>query len=54
MVKYKKFKDLEDIFQYFLAQEMECDLILTNDINFYSPDIEVISSIDFSSASEIM
>ena len=48
MTKYKKFKDLEDTLQYVLAKEMECDLILTNDRDFYSPDIEIKSSINFS------
>ena len=47
MRKYKKFKDLEDTLQYLLAREMECDLILTNDKDFYSPDIEIKSSIEF-------
>ena len=49
MTKYKKFKDLEDTLQYVIAKEMECNLILTNDRDFYSPDIEIKSSINFNS-----
>ncbi len=46
MTKYKKFKDLEDTLQYILAKEMDCDLILTNDRDFYSPDIKIKSTIE--------
>ena len=41
------FKDLEDTLQYVLAKEEECDLILTNDKNFYSPDIKTTSTSEF-------
>ena len=47
MQKDKNFKDLEDTLQYVLAKENECDLILSNDENFYSPDIKKISTKDF-------
>ena len=47
MTEYKKFKDLEDTLQYVLAKEMDCDLILTNDRDFYSPDIKIKSTIEW-------
>jgi len=47
MQKDKNFKDLEDTLQYVLAKENECDLILSNDDNFYSPDIKKINTKDF-------
>ena len=34
-------KDLEDILQYSCAKENNCNLIVTNDKKFYSPDIEL-------------
>jgi len=47
MQKDKNFKDLEDTLQYVLAKENECDLIISNDKNFYSPDIKVLSTKKF-------
>ena len=47
MEKDKNFKDLEDTLQYVLAKENECDLILSNDNSFYSPDIKIISTKEF-------
>ncbi len=47
MQKDKNFADLEDTLQYVLAKENECDLILSNDDDFYSPDIKKISTKDF-------
>ncbi|GAB6072787.1 type II toxin-antitoxin system VapC family toxin [Venenivibrio stagnispumantis] len=43
MEKDQRFKDLEDTLQYVLAKKEGCDLILTNDKEFYSPDIKVVS-----------
>ncbi len=40
----KNFKDLEDTLQYVLAKKEGCELILSNDKNFYSPDIEKLST----------
>ena len=37
-----KFGDLEDTLQYVLAKKEGCDLILSNDKGFYSPEIEVL------------
>ncbi len=39
--------DLEDNLQYICAREVGVKSIITNDKNFYSPDIEVINSVDF-------
>jgi len=47
MQEDKNFKDLEDTLQYVLAKENECDLILSNDDDFYSPDIKKINTKDF-------
>ena len=43
----KKFTDLEDTMQYILAQKEECDLIISNDKNFKSDKIELLSSKEF-------
>ena len=47
MKENTNFKDLEDTLQYVLAKKEGCDLILTNDKNFYSPDIKTISTLEF-------
>ncbi len=47
MQRDRNFKDLEDTLQYVLAKENECDLIISNDKDFYSPDIKVISTKEF-------
>ena len=39
--KTTKQKDLEDILQYTCAKDNNCQLIVTNDKNFYSPDIDL-------------
>jgi len=38
-----KFKDLEDSIQYFLAQKVDVDFIITNDKKFYSPNIKLLT-----------
>lgn len=38
--KQSRHKDLEDILQYTCAKENNCNLIVTNDKKFYSPDIK--------------
>ncbi|MDD5399763.1 MAG: PIN domain-containing protein [Sulfurimonas sp.] len=40
--------DLEDNLQYICAKKQKCECIITNDKNFYSPDIEVLTSSEFS------
>ena len=44
MLKDKKYQDLEDALQYILAKKQNCDLIISNDKDFVSKDIPVISS----------
>ncbi len=41
------YRDLEDTMQYILAKKEGCDLIISNDENFYAADIEVIGSREF-------
>ena len=47
MKKNKNFKDLEDTLQYVLAKKERCDLILSNDKEFYSPDIQIFTTSEF-------
>ncbi len=47
MNKNKNFKDLEDTLQYVLAKKERCDLILSNDKEFYSPDIQIFTTSEF-------
>lgn len=47
MVQEVGFVDLEDTIQYALAKKAECELIVSNDSRFFSPDIELISSVEF-------
>ncbi|RLA83199.1 MAG: ribonuclease [Epsilonproteobacteria bacterium] len=44
MRENKKFKDLEDTLQYVLAKNTKCDLIISNDKNFYAEDMELLNS----------
>ncbi|MEA3290235.1 MAG: PIN domain-containing protein [Campylobacterota bacterium] len=39
-----KFKDLEDTIQYILASKEGCDLIISNDKNFVSENIELLTT----------
>ena len=43
----KKFSDLEDAIQYTLAQNTNCDIIISNDKKFYSPKLTLLSSSQF-------
>lgn len=47
MRQNKKFKDLEDTIQYILAKKEKCDLIISNDKNFISDEIELLTTKDF-------
>lgn len=47
MHENKKFKDLEDTIQYILALKENCDLIISNDKNFVSESIELLSTKNF-------
>ena len=40
-------KDLEDNLQYIVAIESDCELIITNDKNFYIKDLSVLTSTEF-------
>lgn len=42
-----KYKDLEDTIQYILAKKEECDLIISNDKNFVSVDIDLMTTKEF-------
>lgn len=48
MKENKSFKDLEDTIQYILAKKEGCDLILSNDKNFHSLDIPLMTTYEFS------
>ena len=43
------YKDLEDTMQYILAQKVGCDLIISNDKNFVSKELKMMSSEEFCS-----
>ncbi len=47
MLKDKGYQDLEDTLQYILAKKQNCDLIISNDKNFISKDIPLITSKEF-------
>ncbi|MEA1879627.1 MAG: PIN domain-containing protein [Campylobacterota bacterium] len=41
-----KYKDLEDTIQYVMARKEKCDYIITNDKNFASGDVPVLSCVE--------
>lgn len=43
----ENYKDLEDTLQVVLAQKEKCDLIISNDKNFYSKEIKLMTSTEF-------
>ncbi len=47
MIEDKDYKDLEDTIQYIMAKKYECDMIISNDKNFISKDIELLTSEEF-------
>ena len=47
MLKDSEYNDLEDTLQYILAKKYNCDLIISNDKDFISKDIPLISSGEF-------
>jgi len=47
MRENENYIDLEDTMQYILAQKKECDLIISNDKNFKSDKIELLTSREF-------
>jgi len=42
-----EYSDFEDTLQYVLAKKQNCELIISNDKNFYSDDLTILSSEDF-------
>ena len=47
MVSDNRYKDLEDTIQYIMAKKEKCNLIISNDKNFVSDDIKLMSSEEF-------
>lgn len=47
MTQNSAFSDLEDTIQYILAKKALCDCIISNDKNFFSPDISLLNSEEF-------
>jgi len=47
MLEDSDYTDLEDTIQYILAQKLQCDLIISNDKNFISKEIKLLSSEQF-------
>ncbi|MBL0708007.1 MAG: type II toxin-antitoxin system VapC family toxin [Sulfurimonas sp.] len=47
MRENENFKDLEDTLQYVLAQKSACELIISNDKNFYADDMQLMTSKEF-------
>jgi hypothetical protein len=47
MLEDSDHNDLEDTVQYLLAKKIQCDLLVSNDKNFVSKSIKLISSSDF-------
>jgi predicted nucleic acid-binding protein len=54
MAQNSNFKDLEDTIQYILAKKALCDCIVSNDKNFFSPDIVLHSSEEFCQKLELV
>ena len=53
MLQDSDYNDLEDTVQYLLAKKSQCDLIVSNDKNFVSKSIKLISSSDFCNEFEL-
>ena len=47
MIENTDYKDLKDTIQYIMAKKCECDLIISNDKDFISKDIELVTSKQF-------
>jgi len=46
MERNEKYTDLEDTIQYVMARKEKCDYIITNDNNFASGDVPVLSAVE--------
>ncbi|MCK5294440.1 MAG: type II toxin-antitoxin system VapC family toxin [Arcobacteraceae bacterium] len=53
MMEDSEYKDLEDTIQYFMAKKYQCDLIISNDKNFTSKDIKLMTSEEFCKENDI-
>lgn len=47
MLEDDDYEDLEDTIQYIMAKKEQCDLIISNDKNFVSKDIKLLTSEEF-------
>lgn len=47
MLEDSDYKDLEDTIQYIMAKKMNCEIIISNDKNFVSKDIKLLTSEEF-------
>lgn len=47
MSQNSSFCDLEDTLQYFLAKKAGCEVIISNDKDFFSPDLKLLNSKEF-------
>lgn len=47
MIKDRDFVDLEDTIQYIMAKKYNCNLIISNDSNFTSKEIDILTSEEF-------
>ncbi len=47
MMEDSQYQDLEDTIQYIMAKTQQCDIIISNDKNFVSKDIQLITSEKF-------
>lgn len=47
MLQNKEYKDLEDTIQFIMAKKYDCNLIISNDKDFVSKDIELLTSEQF-------
>ncbi len=54
MRENKNYIDLENTMQYILAQKEKCDLIISNDKNFKSDKIELLTSREFCKKEELI
>jgi len=46
MEKNEAFSDLEDTIQFIMARKERCDYIVSNDKNFHSTDVPLVSSVE--------
>lgn len=54
MLEDVDYKDLEDTIQYIMAKKMNCELLISNDKNFVSKDIKLLTSKEFCKSFDIL